>query len=439
MRSSAERSEGNITAIDRLSDLPDSVLCHILSFLPTRLSVATSILSTRWRLLWTLVPNLELDQDLDKSSSFVDVVSRVLILHKAQSIRRCRLICSEYYCKPTHVNTWVSAAVGLNVEELDISYRRSLLVDAGFIGFPSSLFTCKTLVVLKLDSSMPFRVPLCVQLPLLNILHLIRVEFVYDNSLQRFLSGCPALEDLDVDRNVDVNYTCKINVPTLKRLKIRISSVFTKVKIEINTPSLEYLNLSACDCQEFILERLPNLVEANVHVYSGAGYTDEIINLFKGLNNVKFLELSEHITRYLSFDLPQFHNLVSLKISVGSCDEQFLPNLLENCCKLEDLVIEKSGSQSCWAAPKHVPICLSMNFTSFYFGEYQGLKDELELAGYILKHAIHLKTMTIRCAKVWDSDDDDYVDKFGFGEKFCLLKKLSMFPRGSKSCQLSFE
>ena len=37
---------------DRLSKLPDYIICHILSFLPTEFVVATSILSTRWRSIY---------------------------------------------------------------------------------------------------------------------------------------------------------------------------------------------------------------------------------------------------------------------------------------------------------------------------------------------------------------------------------------------------
>lgn len=48
---------------DRISNLPDLLVSHILSFLTIKEAVATSILSSSWKTLWTLVPNLHLDED----------------------------------------------------------------------------------------------------------------------------------------------------------------------------------------------------------------------------------------------------------------------------------------------------------------------------------------------------------------------------------------
>ncbi|CAN1147846.1 F-box/LRR-repeat protein At3g59200, partial [Linum perenne] len=63
--------------INRLSDLPDSILHHILSFLDTKSFVQTCILSRRWRYVWKYVdvltfskssfqPNLDLKQSVTK-------------------------------------------------------------------------------------------------------------------------------------------------------------------------------------------------------------------------------------------------------------------------------------------------------------------------------------------------------------------------------------
>ncbi|CAG7907187.1 unnamed protein product [Brassica rapa] len=45
--------------MDRISGLSDELLVRILTFIPTKVAVSTSILSKRWEFLWTWVPKLE--------------------------------------------------------------------------------------------------------------------------------------------------------------------------------------------------------------------------------------------------------------------------------------------------------------------------------------------------------------------------------------------
>ena len=56
-RRERQRNYTDKNDIDIISNLPDCLLCHILSFLPIRDAIVTSILSTRQRSLWTLVPH----------------------------------------------------------------------------------------------------------------------------------------------------------------------------------------------------------------------------------------------------------------------------------------------------------------------------------------------------------------------------------------------
>ncbi|CAN1836917.1 Putative F-box/LRR-repeat protein At5g02930 [Linum perenne] len=75
----ATRSERIQDIIDRLSDLPDSVLHHILSFLDTKSSVQTCILSRRWRSLWKYVPVLTFSKSsLRSNCDFEQYVDKVL-------------------------------------------------------------------------------------------------------------------------------------------------------------------------------------------------------------------------------------------------------------------------------------------------------------------------------------------------------------------------
>jgi hypothetical protein len=48
--------------VDRISDLPEIVLQHILSFLPTKQVVQSTLLSTTWKHMWSTFPILRFDQ-----------------------------------------------------------------------------------------------------------------------------------------------------------------------------------------------------------------------------------------------------------------------------------------------------------------------------------------------------------------------------------------
>lgn len=58
------QSKGRVRDQDRISELPDGVLSHILGFLGpqfVKCAVRTSILSKRWKNMWECAPNVALN------------------------------------------------------------------------------------------------------------------------------------------------------------------------------------------------------------------------------------------------------------------------------------------------------------------------------------------------------------------------------------------
>ncbi|KAL1200112.1 F-box/LRR-repeat protein 25 [Cardamine amara subsp. amara] len=77
---------------DSISDLPDEILHHIFSFIPTRLAIRTSVLSKRWRHVWSETPHLSFEYVSHKS------ISKTLVNHSASKITSfqiCTSLASE--------------------------------------------------------------------------------------------------------------------------------------------------------------------------------------------------------------------------------------------------------------------------------------------------------------------------------------------------------
>ena len=91
-----------------LDNLPEEILRHILSLLPTIDAIRTSMLSKRWENLWTCIPNLDFQQRLHYDRPlFLNFVERVLLLH-VSNIKKFTLYFLVQH-DASCVNTWISA------------------------------------------------------------------------------------------------------------------------------------------------------------------------------------------------------------------------------------------------------------------------------------------------------------------------------------------
>ncbi|KAL4619555.1 hypothetical protein ACB092_06G087900 [Castanea dentata] len=461
---------------DKISNLPDSLLCHILSFLTTKEAVVTSILSSRWKTLWILVPKLDFhsdefaeifSSDEEEQSpnhhhqhqhqhqwnnngyrfTFAHIVSRVWALRSrsrsnAYPIKHFRLYWLS--ADPIHVDSWVRAAISPDLEELDL-----LITPPKPFNLPSTLFNyAKSLLVLKLKEGIIVNPPSSSSFgfPNLKTLLLHRVRYANRDSFSKLLSCCPVLQNLHVQSYVGAIYTnFKIIVPTLKTLHLYIPRLLRHYKLEINAPALECLYFRGYIIEDLSLGNLSNLVEADVGVGVDFDDSEDYGNRVRGfigeLSNVKSLHLDSFFTLCLCYatelDLPMFHNLAFLNFQVGACLWHVLPHLLHRAPNLAVLVFEKEYTEGYVCDEEDtsiiermfnedVPICISSHLKTFHFIGFKGLTYELEFVGLILKTARFLKTMTVSSANI-DSE-----------EQFRVLKELLMLRRESRTCQIAF-
>ncbi|AET01500.1 F-box/RNI/FBD-like domain protein, putative [Medicago truncatula] len=141
---------------DRISGLPDCTLSHILSFLPIKTSVQTSVLASRWQ-------NPIRKLCLSCTKSFVD----------------------NEFCRYS-IDTWLRSIIGPDLKELDLVLFGNVL--------PISLSACTNLVSLRqlslygvIDFESLFAKEV-IRLPSLKKLELPAIDMPAMNA---FLVGCP--------------------------------------------------------------------------------------------------------------------------------------------------------------------------------------------------------------------------------------------------------
>ncbi|GER43091.1 F-box/RNI-like/FBD-like domains-containing protein [Striga asiatica] len=256
--------EQNMASIDRLSSLPVDVVCHILSFLPTKHSMATSVLGKRWRFLWAHVPCLGFSGlKFREETRASDIIHSVISRHKAKRMDTLKLDyvnCNEY-----QLETLITTAIDRNIRNLYLQLKSDAI--------PQSLFMSKTIVDLKLGFS---RVSLSamdnVSLPSLKKFHISNAVCENDDALPHFLSGCPSLEELIMEfefvEKDDYVGCINISSPTIKMLQLIPDIPFdsnVEYRVIINSPALKYLQVDGYDFECIKIPITMNsLVEADI-------------------------------------------------------------------------------------------------------------------------------------------------------------------------------
>ncbi|KAK8630416.1 hypothetical protein V6N13_079212 [Hibiscus sabdariffa] len=415
--------------IDRLSDLPDAVLCHILSFLPTKISVATSVLSKRWTNLWRTVPALSFSST-EFTDGFIDHVYKVLAMFQTQTIYQFTL---HFEPTPTvdalHIYPWILTALERNVQKLNLNFGTT---PGQLVRLPSPIFACETLVCLKLFDATLMDIPANVCLPSLKILQAERVYYPNEGCFTRLLSGSPILEELIIQKSRDNVLVLDVNVPSLKRITVkRPSSQIGFYKLLIKAPMLETIKLFGLISCDIRVGDLSNLVEATVHI--DIPYNEGVIVLFKEIGNIMFLSLSDYTFMSMCFQqpFPKFCNLVKLEITTCCEFWHVLVALLRSVNNLMALLFHinvpsyHKGRKCDNSLPMIAPRCVSASLETLKVTGVCKQKCSWKFVRYVLKNAEVLKEM-----KIWTS--------LSLKNRSSRLKNLLEYPRASAACEIDF-
>ncbi|XP_016648217.1 PREDICTED: F-box/LRR-repeat protein At2g29930-like [Prunus mume] len=339
---------------DRISELPDALVCHLLPFLPTTWAARTTVLSRRWNNVWTCVTNLDFNDERD-------------------------FWCNHGYIKEVSLKTyvrdfarlegWICTAVRRNVVELDLELYAGNEKEHTFV-LPISVLICKTLQVLKLCGSFCSYInyappPASGCFPSLKSLEVLRVPYPDKGLMEKLFTNCPVLEHLIIEAVLadDVAYKIQVSAPQLKTLRISLHEQYFMNSVCIDAPKLESL-----DVETGALLDARSLISANVHLRDNrfqvnrASFAKHATALLAEISNVKNLSLSaSHLEAGY---LPFFPNLNRLEVVIRHRDHwDLIGVLLDKSPNLEVIFLSGYGTPKCnrkdselqWDPPKVVP------------------------------------------------------------------------------------
>ncbi|KAL4569791.1 hypothetical protein LXL04_025434 [Taraxacum kok-saghyz] len=254
MLCSPEHSSENNTGEDRITDLPNAVLHHILRLLPIKSIVQTTILSKRWNALWHTFPDLDFTTifpsgtpltkflSLNKKKNIGNVITKILSFReKLSDVRILRF----YACMSfSGLHALIRSAVRVQVQELDITIATN-----DTFNFPRSIITSDNLRVLKVKSYPGLRLPPSrIMQSGFQKLRTLLLSFVYlDNqsSLMDLFTDCsfPQLTKLYLDSCFNLEQL-RVGCRLLEELAVENCSSLQG--LEIMSPRLETLRVSNC-------------------------------------------------------------------------------------------------------------------------------------------------------------------------------------------------
>ncbi|XP_024156089.1 F-box/LRR-repeat protein At3g26922 [Rosa chinensis] len=439
-----DRAEEMIGGSKSLSNLPDVLIVKILSLLPTKDAIRTSILSKRWEYIWTSLPNLKFIQWKfeNKRTLLVNAVERALILRGPADIKEFSLS-FEVLGDALRVNTWISAVLQHNVEDLSLvlhSFKDP-------VSLPRSLFMSATLKVLLLELPCIFKVPSTICFSSLRSLTLSSVVFSDDYSAQQLFSGCSVLEEIFLYgcNWANLNFV-SISAPKLLRFTIdegdsQILRGSDGCQIMVLGVRLAYFSYTGEFLDDYCFyNSSANEALISLNSIKRVQHVSYRLNkLLNGLSSVKHLTIcdtsfevvqtnaSEHL-------MPSFNNLTTLifervEVDLGC---KGLLAFLQNCPCLKYLIFcEGIGLYSDDAKDdgmlEPLPPCFLNSLEEIDVLEFCGDEDELHAMKVLLKCAMVLKKVTINWCSGVQVEPKTMKD---------INKQLLDLPRGSGNCKV---
>uniref|UniRef100_A0A1D1XL97 F-box/LRR-repeat protein 13 n=1 Tax=Anthurium amnicola TaxID=1678845 RepID=A0A1D1XL97_9ARAE len=437
----ARNKEKVAEGADRISELPDVVLHHILSFLSTTEVLKTAFLGRRWRYLWTHIPTIHFDEEkfstLESNGKFVNFVDNILNSYNAISMQKFYLLSSSFISMQS-IERWFSFAADWNVKEINVQVSNrgpytiklprcesvrvlSLEFQLQDVEFCSGTFSSLEFLSLErvlLDDNIGDVISKAC--PRLKTLHLLRCQGI--NSLR---IGGLVLEDLKIERCVGLD-TLSISGYQLQSLCVQDSFDYRSGSscVDISAPNLQTFKWLDFVVSCFSMKNAPSLNHAHICLlfdFYPVAIVDYLQKATKLLCNllcascltiemVCFWDVSTQKNLLERLPVTLRNNIKQLIVWLD-CDDAYvfggISCLLESCPRLESLLVNIVDHQTHRAitnefpdmpvSDKHwrYPNSSLDHLADVKIREFKGKEYEIEFVKFLLEYARALKGLII--------------------------------------------
>ncbi|KAG7574494.1 F-box domain [Arabidopsis suecica] len=339
---------------DRISQLPDQLISQILSHLPIKESVKSSVLSTRWRSLWLWVTDLELiSKDYPDFDAFVGFGESFFDSNRVSSLHKLKLAIDEVYYEVddvSYLTSWIDAAIKRKIQHLSFHW----CVHRPFHMMNHlRLYNCETLVYLDLLGVSIDNAEF-VSFPCLKTMHLDDILYPNEATLEKLVSCCcPVLEELKIFISDGGDLKgFQVHSLSLKRFTLIRTCAFNFDSVPgvvIDAPLLCCLRIYDEKSESFIVNNMKSNAQLVVSLVFGLGDFNEskrssIRSFLGGISRVGDMTIhADTFKRFCQYSkvepLPQFGYMSDLAAEICEPDLKCLPTFLESCPNLKSLTL----------------------------------------------------------------------------------------------------